>query len=82
MRIPRHLMGTPLPPLFPHATSTLPPSLSTRLVLRHTLLLRRLRLYHFMAPSQGPDPNRSYYLGIGCLELEPLVTSHLCCPMD
>jgi hypothetical protein len=82
MRIPRHFMGTPLPPLFPHATSTLPTSLPTRPIFRHTLLLRRLRLYHLMAPTQGPNPNRSYYLGIGSLELEPSFPSHLCCSLD
>jgi hypothetical protein len=82
MRIPRHFMGTPLPPLFPHATSTLPTSLPTRLVFRHPMFLRRLRFHHFLASTQGPDPNRSYHLGIGCLELEPLVTSHLCCSLD
>jgi hypothetical protein len=82
MRIPRHFMGTPLPPLFPHATSTLPTSLPTRLILRHTLLLRRIRFYHFLASTQGPDPNRSYYLGIGSLELESSFSPNLCCSLD
>ena len=82
MRIPRHFMGTPLPPLFPHATSTLPTSLPTRPLLRHLMFLRRLRLYHLLAPPQGPDPNRSDHLGIGSLELESLVSSYLCCSLD
>jgi len=50
MRIPRHLMGTPLSPLLPHATSTLPTPLPTRSILRHPMFLRCIRLYHFMAP--------------------------------
>jgi hypothetical protein len=82
MRIPRHFMGTPLPPLFPHATSTLPPSLPTRPIFRHTLFLRRIRLYHFMAPTQGSNSDRSYYLGIGRVELESSVTLDLCCSLD
>ena len=82
MRIPRHFMGTSLPPLLPHATSTLPTPLPTRLILRYPMFLRRIRLYHFMAPPQGPNPGRGYHLGIGSMELEPFVTSHLCCPVD
>jgi hypothetical protein len=82
MRIPRHLMGTPLSPLLPHATSTLPTSLPTRLIFRHPMFLRRFRFHHVMASTQGPNPNRRYYLGIGCLELEPPVTPYLCCSVD
>jgi hypothetical protein len=82
MRIPRHLMGTPLPSFLPHATSTLPTSLPTRPILRHTMLLRRLRFHHFMASTTGQDPDRGYYSGIGSLELESSVTLDICCAMD
>ena len=75
-------MGTPLPPLLPHATTTLPTPLPTRLVFRHTMLLRRLRLYHFLAPPKGPDPDRSHHPCIGCLELEPFVPIDLCLAVD
>ena len=82
MRIPRNLLGTPLPPLLPHATSTLPTPLPTRLVFRHTMLLRRLRLYHFLAPPQGQNSDRSHHPRFGCLELEPSVAIDLCFAMD
>jgi hypothetical protein len=75
-------MGAPLPPLLPHATTTLPTSLPTRPLFRYTVLLRRIRFYHFLAPPQGPNSNRSDHLGTGCLELEPSVAIDLCFSMD
>ena len=82
MRIPRDILGTPLPPLLPHATSALPPPLPTRLVFRHTMLLRRIRFRHFVAPPKGQDPDRSHHPRIGCLELEPFVAIDLCLALD
>jgi hypothetical protein len=74
MRIPRHLMGAPLSPFLPHATTTLLTPLSPRTVFRYPMFLRGLRFCYFLASTEGQNSDRCCYPGAGCLELELLVT--------
>jgi hypothetical protein len=51
MRIPRHLMGTPLSPLLPHATTTFLTPLPPRTLLCDPMFLRGVRFRYFLAST-------------------------------
>jgi hypothetical protein len=82
MRIPRHLLGSPLLPLFPHATTTLPTPLPTRIVLCNPMFLRRLRLCDFLAPTTDEDSGRCCDLGIGGLVMDLFLAFDICSTLD
>jgi len=82
LRLPRPLLGTPLSPLLPHATPTLPPPLPPRPVLRSPLLLRGVRLRHVPTATKDEGPDRSCHLDIGRLVIQSFQPAHLCEPVD
>lgn len=82
LRFPRRLVGAPLLPLLPHATSALPTSLPPRIVLCRTLLLRRIRLYDLLAPTSDEDTGSRCGLGLDGMVVDLLFTFDLRPAMD
>lgn len=82
MRVPRHVLGFALLPLFPHAATTLPTPLPPRPLFRHLDFLRRIRFYHFLAPPKNEDTGRCRHPRFGGLVLDILLAFDIRSAMD